>query len=214
MGEYVRYKGEDVKIGTCETMYYTSYQKFVKALPFMKKIDGNIEPVLYLKENGIFWRFPFPQDDNKNFGETDSDYDHSLQIMISKELYESFELQGHANKTISLQPNCGGHNINIQIPCPYSEDFKTVKSYHKTGGYFEGSKGLYALLSLRYQKHIDGKLYPVVECPYCGSMWTVDTREEVAKLIKGIRKFKFYGKYDSNYKYFNDICLRMIKGLK
>lgn len=32
MGEYIKYKGNEIKIGTCESLYYTSYQKYERAL--------------------------------------------------------------------------------------------------------------------------------------------------------------------------------------
>ena len=58
MGEYAKHKGEEIKIGTCENMYYLRFDQRhkVKALP------GNVDP------NGadayaLRFRFPWPNED-------------------------------------------------------------------------------------------------------------------------------------------------------
>jgi len=58
MGEYAKHGDREIKIGTCENMYYLRYDQRheVSALP------GNVDPV-YDAERGIRFRFPFPDED-------------------------------------------------------------------------------------------------------------------------------------------------------
>jgi hypothetical protein len=40
MGEYIKYNGKEIKIGTCENLYYSSYKMFVEALK-----TGKVQPM-------------------------------------------------------------------------------------------------------------------------------------------------------------------------
>ncbi len=57
MGEYAKLNGEEIKIGTCEDMYYlrAGQAHLVEVLP------GNVDPVADRFE--IRFRFPFPDED-------------------------------------------------------------------------------------------------------------------------------------------------------
>ena len=66
MGEYIKYRHEIIKIGTCENLYYTSYPKYCTALESnrLSREDGNLSPELYAKpDSGFRFRFPFPDED-------------------------------------------------------------------------------------------------------------------------------------------------------
>ena len=41
MGEYAKYNNQEIKIGTCETMYYLRYEDRHK----VKALKGNVDPV-------------------------------------------------------------------------------------------------------------------------------------------------------------------------
>lgn len=72
MGEYIKYKGNEIKIGTCESLYYTSYQKYERALKegHLSELPGNDPPEEYAKaDSGYRFRFPFPDEDNLPFGD-------------------------------------------------------------------------------------------------------------------------------------------------
>lgn len=71
MGEYVTYLGRQVKIGTCENLYYVSFQKYQRAYvaDMMWRCDGNDYPSEYLKpDSANRFRFPFPDEDRLRFG--------------------------------------------------------------------------------------------------------------------------------------------------
>lgn len=86
MGEYIRYKGSEVKIGTCENMYYTSYQKYKKAfdLGHLQQLQGNGNPSEYLDtKRGYRFRFPFPDEDKLPLGEIIEPHDRGVNIILS-----------------------------------------------------------------------------------------------------------------------------------
>src|SRR5437016_4579142 len=57
MGEYAQYGGQDVKIGTCEDMYYLRYDQRWQ----VQALDGNVNPVLDVAH--LRFRFPWPDED-------------------------------------------------------------------------------------------------------------------------------------------------------
>lgn len=86
MEEYVKYCRESVKIGTCEDMYYTSYQKFTRLLEAgrLKKDDGSLPPEEYIKPNlGDRFRFPFPDEDGLRFGEIKDTFYRGMVVKLS-----------------------------------------------------------------------------------------------------------------------------------
>lgn len=75
MGEYVRYKGNEVKIGVCESLYYVSYPKFKEAFEkgLLWPSDFSVAPAKCLEVNsGFLFRFPFPDEDKLAFGDIGS----------------------------------------------------------------------------------------------------------------------------------------------
>lgn len=87
MGEYIQIGQNTVKIGTCEDLYYTTYEKLAKAVKLgAKQVPGNDEPRNYLKEEqGNRYRFPFPDEANLPIG---YDYDpfRAITLQIPREL--------------------------------------------------------------------------------------------------------------------------------
>jgi hypothetical protein len=57
MGEYAKFGGDEVKIGTCENMYYLRADQAHKVTP----VRGNVDPVRQAAD--IRFRFPFPDED-------------------------------------------------------------------------------------------------------------------------------------------------------
>ncbi|SEA15182.1 hypothetical protein SAMN05192529_10962 [Arachidicoccus rhizosphaerae] len=72
MGEYVKYKGAEVKIGTCESLYYVTYPKFKEAFDqkLLTPSEFSVHPARCLEvDSGFLFRFPFPDEDKLAFGE-------------------------------------------------------------------------------------------------------------------------------------------------
>ncbi len=92
MGECIRYRGREVKIGTCENLYYTSHEKYVRALNanFLQKLDGKASPLEYVNVAfGFRFRFPFPDEDKLPFGEIIEPFDRGVPISVSNRLLGS-----------------------------------------------------------------------------------------------------------------------------
>jgi len=65
MGEYVDYRGESCKVGTCENLYYVTFESMGEIALSGLAMTGNAEPHEYLNEAyGWRYRFPFPDEDN------------------------------------------------------------------------------------------------------------------------------------------------------
>lgn len=76
MGELIKYKDENVIIGTLHNLYFTSYQKYDKALKEGHlSFNGDGMPEEYAEPDSGFWfRFPFPDEDKLPFGEIGNFY--------------------------------------------------------------------------------------------------------------------------------------------
>lgn len=61
-----------VKLGTCESLYYVTYPKFLGALlaGLLSRCENNLAPDCYVKpDSGFLFRFPFPDEDHLPFGD-------------------------------------------------------------------------------------------------------------------------------------------------
>jgi hypothetical protein len=65
MGEYATYCGHEIKIGTCESMYYLRYEDRFKVQPVPNSINPH-------REYNLHWRLPFPDEDNMGPGYYDN----------------------------------------------------------------------------------------------------------------------------------------------
>lgn len=61
MGEYARFDGDEVKIGTCESLYYLRWQDRRRVAP----LPGNVRPGV---DVGLFYRLPIPAEDMETPG--------------------------------------------------------------------------------------------------------------------------------------------------
>ncbi|WP_448103571.1 hypothetical protein [Pedobacter panaciterrae] len=85
MGEYIKYKNKVIKLGTCESLYYASYPKYVQALESgqLKQEPGNLPPGKYAEADmGFLFRFPFPDEDHLKLGEVE-DYRRGISVTIT-----------------------------------------------------------------------------------------------------------------------------------
>ena len=57
MGEYAKYNGQQIKIGTCESMYYLRADQ----AHLVQAMSGNVNPITDCES--IRFRFPFPEED-------------------------------------------------------------------------------------------------------------------------------------------------------
>lgn len=86
MGEYIKYKNKVIKLGTCESLYYACYPKYVLALESgqLRQEPGNLSPEQYAQADmGFLFRFPFPDEDHLKLGEVE-DYRRGVPVIITE----------------------------------------------------------------------------------------------------------------------------------
>jgi hypothetical protein len=91
MGEYVNYKGNEIKVGTMENLYYVTYEKYCMALAAgqLSKLDGSSAPAEYARpDSGFCFRFPFPDEDKLPLGDIGRfDHNRALPVKIDPGIY-------------------------------------------------------------------------------------------------------------------------------
>lgn len=65
MGEYANYNGRQIKIGTCEDMYYLRADQ----RHLVEPLSGNVNPASEADQTTIRFRFPWPDEDHIEPGE-------------------------------------------------------------------------------------------------------------------------------------------------
>ncbi|WP_438939954.1 hypothetical protein [Chitinophaga hostae] len=86
MGEYVKYRGKEVKIGTLENLYYSSFGKYISVLNSgaLKNCPGSEDPHNYvLPDTDNRFRFPFPDEEKLPFGQIIEPFDRGVPIKIN-----------------------------------------------------------------------------------------------------------------------------------
>lgn len=182
MGEYIRLDGEPSKLGTCECLGYWRFEQYASCLTGgrLEHQPGNDEPIEYTK-GGSRFRFPFPNEDSIAPGAFDG-LDKGQNILVPKSL--GLNIEDHRELCHHVHSPNGGGGFNLFYPCPASKDWKP--------GEFRTSVGPHAFethdfLTIVQQRPLDGQLWTVVQCAYCGS--TVRVPEEDAhKLTAWIRE--------------------------
>ena len=167
MGEYAKRKNDnaEIKIGTCESMYYLRFEDQDKVVP-----DSN-------SGFGWFWRIPFPDEDNilpgdykqYNRGERLYIQDGFYPVNSDNPAYKDFS----DSETIAdpgIMQIChreSGLLVNVncyhgeQLPAP-SKDFKPS---------WNGKSHALELACIRSTPE---GLFPVVRCRFCDHMWRYD----------------------------------------
>lgn len=174
MGEYVLYRGEPVKIGTCENLYYVRHADFARmvAAGEVQPMSGNATPAGYL-DGSFRFRFPFPDEDALT-PFTYDDYDKGYLVAVTA-APELVTMAKHSRAGASLHPRYGGYNVNVSFPCPQTDDFRAVRS-----------SGIdWQILEIVQQRPFEGALWTVCRCPYCGAAWRLDAEhaETLAALL-------------------------------
>jgi hypothetical protein len=160
MGEYAtRNKdGKEIKIGTCENMYYLRYsdRDKVSALP------GNIDPMDESIISEIRWRLPFPDEDHIQPGD---DYDPFRGVMLYR--YEP----GHTDDPGTLQLDTK-YGMMLNVPCYHGE--KLPENTGDIKPFWNGKGPAYAL---KFLKFIDGEPWGVYSCIECRKEWRAPLKE-------------------------------------
>lgn len=204
MGEYVKIKGQQVKLGTCENLYYTRFNQLKEAVSTMEFCEGNDQPTEYLKEsNGFRYRFPFPEEDNLGIGEYK---DHEKGLLFLADETFSFDVS-HSKKCVSTCVQGGAYNINHYIACPNSKEWVQTCSARNGFPYL-----------LKQQKQVNGQLWIVCECGYCGQAFRLDEdgARQICRFFVKELNFRKNSPYysESRNKYYMEVIRRIMAGYK
>ena len=194
MGEYTKINGEQVKLGTCENLYYMRFEQ-------LKQLDAEARAEYGDESQGYRYRFPFPEEDTRQLGNYEDHNKMRIYNVTSKpELCADMD---HNTICSSHSAPGGGYNINIINDCPMSKEFKGKSSPRD-----------WRIIGICQQKQVNGELWTVVECPYCGAKSRLD-KEAALELCEVIeREANFIGQTPSTKVYNLEILKRVLAGYK
>ncbi len=206
MGEYATYKGQQIKIDTCESMYYLRAEQAHQVKPER----GSVNPVTQAEH--IRFRFPFPQEDGIEPGAfANFDYGLGVSGVDVPEGVEHYTLQFTRN-----YPSSGG--ILLSTPCPFS-------AAGKASGLKFTLNGFSGQVVIKQQKLVGGKLVLVCECGGCGAAYRLPELEDANDVIAALEKEAAHGdhqhrlaqerskeKLTSRGDYYREVIRRIVAG--
>jgi hypothetical protein len=183
MGEYAIRATDhaEVKIGTCENMYYLRLEDRHKVLP----LNGNVDPRNEEHALQIRFRLPFPDEDCIQIGEY-KDHDRGFRLWKKSgegrfERYDDFEDASTADDAgiIQLSHTSG---LLVNVPCYHGQ--KLPDAGKDVRVFWNGKTWHLELYQLALRKDSEGatRVYPIVHCRFCGHLWRyewADVREYI-----------------------------------
>lgn len=177
MGEYAMYEGSEIKIGTCESLYYLRADQ----AHLISGYDlGSEQARKYFR-----YRFPFPDEDQIEPGAFDK-YDRGFRVDGAREVLKMAE-----HDTIQFKAS-GGYLVSLPCPEQDSEDgFDASKGTVTLGDgsthpYRVGRNGFAGALFVQQQRWWDGALVTVMACA-CGALWRLETLAQAEPVIVALR---------------------------
>lgn len=157
VGEYIRVRGQSVKLGTCEDLFYVRYltlRGLVESGLAEEDAPANLPPHEYLDPAGGWrYRFPHPSEDGHTWHHDDG-YDYGYDVLAPPAVVRLFD-HHHAHATIQAKgKERAWQRIGITVPCPQAELTDSA----------------YGELQIMAQKQVEGRLWVIVRCPYCNAM--------------------------------------------
>lgn len=168
MGEYAIRTSDrtDIKIGTCESMYYLRFEDRDK----ITAKPNNVNPRLDKDAGQLLFRLPFPDEDNILPG----DYqDHERGQRLYRSAFsscEDFTDESALDDPGLIQLRHEGSGLLLNVPCYHGHKLPEVTAPMKA---FWNGKGHSFELSMLRAVLVDGRLtvYPVVRCRHCRNAW-------------------------------------------
>lgn len=158
MGEYALYRGNRIKIGTCEDMYYLRWDQRDQVTP----LEGNLDPTTHL--DVIRFRFPFPAEDGMAPGEFD-DHDKGFRL----DGFEQPKNMDHGSVQFSAR-----NGYLVSLPCPEAG---------AVAGYTVHKNGYGGPASLVQQGWRGGRLVGIARCNGCHRAYRLEDGYEEAAAV-------------------------------
>lgn len=160
MGEYASYAGEQIKIGTCENLYYLRADQAAMVTPNPVREAGDV----------YRFRFPWPDEDGATPGSYDV-YDRGLTLWGMPAPTDD----DHEHGTVQFRADNG---YLCSLPCPEGPDVPADLTIHRNG--YGGA------ISLVQQAWRGGQLVPILKCNGCGYRWNYPTLEHALPILKAL----------------------------
>ena len=165
MGEYAKYHGHEIKIGTCESMYYLRHRDRWN----VTALRGNVDPVKDV--HALRFRFPWPDEDHIAPGGGFEKFDRGVAVPAS---FDLGELRGsfdhHRVQFVARQ------GYMLSLPCP---EGPTPPNVTRNG--FAGA------LFLTAQKDVIGVgVVPILRCA-CGALMRLEDHASIEALAVAFR---------------------------
>lgn len=167
MGEYATYRGQQIKIGTCESMYY------LRADQLHLISDSDIKG----HEDQVRFRFPFPDEDDIAPGSFE-DYNRRIRL---DGVRPPDELKDQ-HYSIQFKHE---HGYLCSLPCPEAHDTGNPMRVELPNGVTIARNGFKGSVFLSQQVFHEGMLVPVLECA-CGMAWRLRTLEDARPVIDSL----------------------------
>jgi hypothetical protein len=179
VGEYILLDGREIKLGTCEELYYVRYSQLHDWVTAGRtaEVPGNLSPAAYLLPNsGFRFRFPFPDEDGMDLGGV-ADFNRGFTLSAPTGFLDSVT---HGNLYHSVTPKGsphGGYHFNVWYPCPLSTAFAEQKVVQHS------PLPSNPVIQIVHQKLVGDQLWTVARCAYCGAAFRFDA-EDALSLIE------------------------------
>ena len=186
MGEYAKLCGHEVKIGTCESMYYLRLEDAFKVQP----IRGNVDP---RNDLGLRFRLPFPDEDNIQTGHYEV-YNRGVRLfkMVKDHMNREYPteyapawLKDAEPGTLQLTHKSG---LLLNVPCHHG-----VKLPEGINAHWNGKSHSMELSSV---KRTAGGVVPIVHCRHCEQAWRT-TWDEVLPFVHDVELRARLAKHES-----------------
>lgn len=166
MGEYAKRKsdGVEIKIGTCEDMYYLRYEDRGK----VSKIPNSLDPS---DCDGLRFRLPFPDEDNILPGQYE-DYNRGLRLYQSVNAgtasawHQDFTDESTMSDPGIIQLKHETSGLLLNVPCYHGHKLPEVTA--PIQAFWNGKGHSLELSSIKAHR---GDVLPVVGCRHCGGKW-------------------------------------------
>ena len=165
MGEFAIYGPDQIKIGTCEDLYYLRPEQAQAVQPV--DVLGEFDWSVYR------FRFPWPDEDHVAPGQFEQ-FDKGWLLQLPP-------TPGVEHRPVEFHNSDIGYRVHL--PCPETHGGNGLDVVRSR---FAGPVHLFQ------QRLHDGCLVPVLRC-VCGALWRLDTIDDCLELLAELQRQDFLG---------------------
>lgn len=187
MGEYAKYEGTRIKIGSCESLFGLRWDQ----AHLVEPLGCSVDPVRD-RERGVRFRFPFPSEDGIAPGEFVGEKSLAVPGLA---VYDGLD-----HRSVQFTANAGA--LVVLLPCP-------ADSVNQLEGVTVGGRGA-AGVSLVEQRWVDGRLLPVLKCNGCGARYRAGDRDMVWGLRESLLRLALVADSDERSRFWQLVCERAV----